>query len=343
MRGVFLGMVTMVTVVTIESAAMPSTMLAEAYTTGTYSPNDFVKELHSVYHHDNADQFSTDRDSDFVTAIVMVGAAPFIATVLLLGIYFVLLLYRCCKASCASKEACCGPTFSRVFLSFLFLASLVFGMGMWGARYDFNSAVDKMSYAMSNSEGTGLVNIFSNVETSTTKLQAQAAQYKQLSLSFTCPGNTGALWSGSKTKIQQYALAFKEAADQLPSYYEDASASLDDINVRVEKMSKTHVNLGIGAVFAIVVFYAFLGVSAAGQRSYKLLDCTSCWASLVLPAMAVVLGLELGLSVLVSDYCSHDAVTCNRCIHSSTVHSLIYSTIYSLTHALTHDAVTCNR
>jgi hypothetical protein len=291
---------------------LPSVSLNAAFDRYQYVATDYVNQLHGVYHHEGADQFSTDSDSDFVTAIVILGSAPLIATVVLLIAYFVLLLYRCCRKSCATKEAFCGPIFSRVLLGFLFLVSLVFAMGLWGARYDFNSAVDKLTFSMSNSGGTGLANIFSTIESTTSKLQSEAAGYVEMSNLITCPsGPNDAEWQGAKLELQKYALQFKVEADMLPDYYRDASTSLDGLNKKAEKMSKKHVNIGIGIVFAIVIFYSFLGISAVGQRSYKILDCTSCWGSLMLPVMAVVLGLELGLSILVSDYCAHDAVTCD--------------------------------
>ena len=83
-----------------------------------YSRSEVVDELHGFYHHNNADQFSTDKESDYVTAIVILGAAPLMFAVVLLLVYFILLFYRCCKSSCAAKEAFCGPVCSRFLLGF---------------------------------------------------------------------------------------------------------------------------------------------------------------------------------------------------------------------------------
>jgi len=274
-----------------------------------YSRSEVVDELHGFYHHNNADQFSTDKESDYVTAIVILGAAPLMLAVAILLIYFVLLFYRCCKSSCAAKEAFCGPICSRFLLGFLFLAALVFGMGLWGARYDFNMAVDKLAYSMTNDDGSGLVDIFANIEQHGGSLTSQASAYYRESTQIDCPA-----LSSDVNALKAKTLQLKNEADKLPSYYEKASSSLSGLNEKAEKMSKRHVNIGIGVVFALVLFYTFMGVSAAGQGSSRLLDCTSCWGSTVLPLMAVVLGLELGLSIIVADYCAHDTVSCSAAI-----------------------------
>jgi hypothetical protein len=289
-----------------------------------YVPSDVVTKLNGFPH--DVTTFDP-ANTDYLMGIVKISAGPIIVFIICYLFYWSFLCGRncshCCPVKCCrcpQKECCFPPVAARMFLGLMFLLAIVVMAGAWGPRNNLQDGLKAIQAAVSTGDknnGHGLADIFSRVEGNTAKLEANAVSLESASdnvnlgevvmrfgsVDTTKECNTDPATAQISEGLGMASDALKEAVVSMKDSTSQLSTKLTDMQRQLEQNGGKFVDIGVIAMTGAIVLAAGMGLLATMCRSQRLLTLTAFLSFFTLLLMAVLLGAELGASVMVADYC----------------------------------------
>lgn len=264
---------------------------------------DDVELLHSYPRFHHSSDFDVGSD-DYLKGLVFVGATVIALAVFLLLVYTLFLFARCCCNCCKFSEddvtkhhERCSPRAQRgVLVVWLVLTAAMMCCSYIGCLEFVEGAADMADQADS------LGGIFSTLETQGDSLAASATSMN------TTLSNIACVDDDFIADFNGYVSEFSSAVDDLASLW----TGIDDKFYRARDMleddAPRFIEAGIAATCALVVVVCVFGIladllSCCCPLSYVLFNFASLLGVLVCLFLAILVALELSMSVAISDFC----------------------------------------